>query len=98
MDAIPTLEFEFRRDILSTVRYTLGVMPQKRRLTIPGNREWIQQTFDSTEASLKRLSSTLYHFAKAGNPMRHAASDLLSRFKAIDKQLREKIKNKDRYI
>ena len=73
-------------------------MPQKCRLTIPSNRSHIQDVFSAARQSLKRLDSTLYHYARAGHPMRTAAADLKRRFDALDKQLSDKIQKKDRYL
>ena len=73
-------------------------MPQKCRLTIPSNRSHIQDVFAATRQGLKRLDSTLYHYARAGHPMRAAAADLKRKFDMLDKQLTEKIQKKERYL
>jgi len=73
-------------------------MPKKSRLTVHSNRLYIQNVFATTRDSLKRLDRTLYHYARAGYPMRAAAADLLRRFEALNKQLADKLKKGDRHL
>ena len=73
-------------------------MPKKSRLTVHSNRLYIQNVFAATRDSLKRLDRTLYHYARAGHPMRAAAADLLRRFEALNKQLADKLKKGDRHL
>ncbi len=73
-------------------------MPQKCRLTIHSNRVHIQNTFAAARDALKRLESTLYHYARAGHPMRTASKELSRRFQLLDKDLSEKLKSGARHI
>jgi hypothetical protein len=73
-------------------------MPQKCRLTIHSNRVHIQNVFAAARESLKRLDSTLYHYARAGHPMRAAATELKRRFDALDRELADKVQKKERYL
>ncbi len=73
-------------------------MPKKSRLTVHSNRLYIQNVFATTRDSLKRLDRTLYHYARAGHPMRAAAADLLRRFEALNKQLADNLKKGDRHL
>src|SRR5207253_10589315 len=76
----------------------LILMPRKSRLTIPSNRLYIQNVFTAARDSLKRLDRTLYHYARAGHPMRTAAAELIRRFDALNKQLADKLKKGDRHL
>ena len=76
----------------------LILMPRKSRLTIPSNRLYVQNVLATVRDSLKRLDRTLYHYARAGHPMRTAAADLIRRFDALNKQLADKLKKGDRHL
>jgi hypothetical protein len=73
-------------------------MPKKSRLNIHSNRVHIQNVFAVARDSLKRLDRTLYHYARAGHPMRTAAADLIRRFEALNEQLADTLKKGDRHL